>query len=72
MPRIIKMEFLAGENVDNLVSDVECTISGDSLVECWIRHFMGDKMLIPHVSFEGDYIELDSRKIIPDLLVELN
>lgn len=66
IPHIIEMKFLAGENVDNLVSDVECIISGDSVVECWIRHFMKDKMLIPHVSFEGDHLELDAHKIISD------
>lgn len=54
--KLIDMEFLSDENPIQLIDNVYCSIEGDSLVSCWIPHFLEDKSLIPHFSYEGDKV----------------
>lgn len=56
VPEILPAElenfrFLAKNNAEALISDIECNIIGDSIIECHIPHIVESKILIP--SFEA-------------------
>ena len=39
--------FLVENNSYSLVSDVDCSVVGDSVIECLIPHIVESKMLVP-------------------------
>ena len=51
--RLTSLQFLAADNPGQLVCDVECTIVGDSVAECWVPHLMAGKRLVPRFTVEG-------------------
>lgn len=40
IPQLISFAFIASDNPEELVEDVEGSIIGDSIIECWCRHLM--------------------------------
>ena len=52
-PRLTRLEFLAADNPELLVDDVACTITGDSVVECWVPHVMSGKRLVARFTVSG-------------------
>lgn len=67
IPKLLSFEFRSSANSYELIDDANCTIIGDSVVECWIRHIMDDKRLIPHFLFDGDAITIDNQDMISDV-----
>ena len=65
-PKLLCMEFLASSNPMQLINNVSCQIEGDSLLTCWIPIIIADKKLIPHFTFEGDYVSVDDTEVISD------
>ena len=51
--RLARLEFLAADNPELLVGDVVCTITGDSVAECWVPHVMDGKRLVPRFTIES-------------------
>ena len=51
--------FLSAKNPYQIVSDIECKIIGDSLIECWIPYIIEDKVLIPDIDYIGDCLYID-------------
>ena len=51
--RLISMSFMEADNPRQLISDIDSNIIGDSLVECWIRNIVEDKVLIPQIKYQG-------------------
>lgn len=45
--KLDRFRFLAKMNPEALISDIECTIIGDSIIECLIPHIVESKMLVP-------------------------
>lgn len=68
-PRLTSFGFLAQDNNCQLLEDVNGTIEGDSLVVCWIPHLMVNKKLIPHFTFEGDYVIAGDAELVSDTTV---
>lgn len=66
-PKLTSMEFLASANPNELIDNVKCDIIGDSVVECWIHHIMGDKLLTPHFIFNGDSVLADGKRLVSDV-----
>ncbi len=75
-PRLTSLEFLASDNPESLIEDAVCTITGDSVADCWVSHLMDDfynstnsvsnrsgKQLIARFTFDGDCVRADDRKI---------
>lgn len=58
-PQLLSISFLSKDNSMQLVEDVKGEIIGDSVVECWVKNIMSDKLLIPKVEFVGESIKLD-------------
>ena len=58
-PKLLSISFLSKDNSMQLVEDVNGEIIGDSVVECWVKNIMSDKLLIPKVEFVGESIKLD-------------
>ena len=56
-PKLLKIEFLAADNIV-LSEDLPCEIIGDSLIECWIPSLSAEKNLIPHFSFDGTLVTI--------------
>ncbi len=52
-PRLTRLEFLAADNPELLVDDVVCTITGDSVAECWVPHVMSGKWLVARFTVSG-------------------
>ena len=52
-PRLTRLEFLAADNPELLVDDVACTITGDSVAECWVPHVMSGKRLVARFTVSG-------------------
>ena len=46
--------FLANDNEQLLLKDVQGTIIGDSIVECWNSHLLSKKILVPEIVSSGD------------------
>ena len=57
-PRLTRLEFLASDNPGLLVDDVVCTITGDSVAECWVPHVMSSKRLAARFTVSGITNEL--------------
>ena len=51
--RLDGFRFLAGNNSFSLISDVECSLVGDSVIECLIPHIVESKMLVPSFDVRG-------------------
>ena len=58
-PFLFTMEFVAADNIYQLIEDTPCTIIGDSLVECRILNVTDDKMLIPRFTFQGSAVTIN-------------
>lgn len=52
-PKLTSIQFLAHDNVESLIVDVNGEIVGDSIVECWSHHMMKNKILTPSIKWEG-------------------
>ena len=61
--RLTRLEFLAADNPGQLVDDVACTITGDSVAECWVPHVMGGKLLVARFTAEGGEVHADSMRM---------
>ena len=46
--------FLANDNEQLLLRDVQGIIVGDSIVECWNSHLLSKKTLVPEIICQGD------------------
>lgn len=55
-PKLLSMKFSVDDNLYQLTEDVNCEIIGDSIVECWIRHIVPNRMLKPTCAFNGSKI----------------
>lgn len=64
VPKLLSLEFLASDNPGNLVEDVSGVIIGDSIVECWIKHIVDSKELIPHFNYDGDQLLADNKALV--------
>ena len=56
--------FLAKDNPEALISDIECTIIGDSIIECFIPHIVESKKLIPSFDVIDGKLTIDEVEII--------
>lgn len=66
-PPIVKyFSFLTKNNPNQLISNIETKIIGDSIIECNIPHIVEDKMLIPTFDIENGIVEIDGKEIISD------
>jgi hypothetical protein len=58
--------FLAKNNPKALVLDIECSIIGDSIIECHIPHIVENKMLIPSFKVIGGKLTINNTEVISD------
>lgn len=58
-PKLYSFCFLASDNTAELVNDIEGEIIGDSIVECWSRHIIKQKKLIPRIKWGGQFLQID-------------
>ena len=56
--------FLAKNNPEALISNIDCSIIGDSVIECLIPHIVEDKNLIPSFEVVNGNIKVDGKEII--------
>lgn len=56
--------FLAKNNPEALISDIECSIIGDSIIECHIPHIIENRMLIPSFEIIGGKLTINNTEII--------
>ena len=56
--------FLAKNNPEALISDIECSIIGDSIIECLIPHIVEGKNLIPSFEVVNGSIKVNGEEII--------
>lgn len=66
VPLLKAFSFRVSSNPYQLVEDVPCEIIGDSVAECWVRHFINDKELIPHFEYYGSNVYVDGQPIKSD------
>lgn len=64
LPRLMSMDFCAGDNPMQIVEDTRCEITGDSIVECWIRNLVSDKHLIARFCIEGSKVTIDGNSAV--------
>lgn len=62
-PRLLSFSFSSELNYLQITEDIECQITGDSIVECWIPNILSDKLLVPSFSFSGDKVLFDSIEV---------
>ncbi len=65
-PIVKYFNFLSKNNPNQLISNIETKIIGDSIIECNIPHIVEDKMLIPTFEVENGTLEIDGKEIISD------
>ena len=65
-PKLLSISFLSKDNSMQLVEDVNGEIIGDSVVECWVKNIMSDKLLVPHFEYTGESIIIDNTPAISD------
>jgi len=58
-PKLLSISFLSKDNSMQLVEDVKGEIIGDSIVECWIKNIVSDKLLVPHFEYTGESVTID-------------
>ena len=58
---LVAMAFSAAEN-PSLTEDLECTISSNGTIECWLPQLSGSKELIPRFSFLGTEVTINDQK----------
>ena len=56
--------FLAKNNPEALISNIECSIIGDSIIECLIPHIVESKMLIPTFEVVDGKLSINGTEII--------
>ncbi len=67
VPKLVSIEFRASANPTVLIEDVQCIINENGVVDCWIRHTVDSKQLIPHFTFEGDcVVDVEGNEIVSD------
>lgn len=64
--KVLSMSFAVANNPIQLVEDAKCEIVGDSLIDCWVRNIMSDKILKPHIEHTGDCVYIDGTEIEND------
>ena len=69
-PRLTRLEFLADDNPELLVDDVVCTITGDSVAECWVPHVMGGKRLVARFTVSDIASSLPQEQPSPKVLAD--
>lgn len=67
-PRILEFQLLESQNPTTLVSNIDCKISGDSLIEGWIPHIASDKHFIPHFTCVGN-VSINNSRVASDTTV---
>ncbi|MBP5777559.1 MAG: CotH kinase family protein [Prevotella sp.] len=67
-PRILEFQLLAANNPERLISNVNCEIIGDSVIEGWIPHITSDKHLIPHFTSVGS-VSIENNRVVSDTTV---
>lgn len=58
--------FLAKNNPEALISDIECSIIGDSIIECLIPHIVESKMLIPSFDITNGTMKVNGTEVVSD------
>ena len=58
--------FLAENNSYSLVSDVDCSVVGDSVIECLIPHIVESKMLVPSFDVRDGRLMADGIEVLSD------
>ncbi|MBR2359022.1 MAG: CotH kinase family protein [Bacteroidaceae bacterium] len=58
--------FLAKNNPEVLISDIECTIIGDSIIECLIPYIVENKILIPSFEVSEGKITINDNDVVSD------
>jgi len=56
--------FLAKNNPQSLISDLECVIDGDSVMECLIPHIVENKKLIPSYDVSNGKVIVNGQEVI--------
>lgn len=69
-PKLMSISFRMADNPLLLVDDISSEILGDSIAECWIRHLVINKYLIPLFEYEGDSIVINNQKYISGDMVD--
>ena len=64
--RLDGFRFLAGNNSFSLISDVECSLVGDSVIECLIPHIVESKMLVPSFDVRGGRLMAGGIEVMSD------
>ena len=59
--------FLALKNTQALISDIECSIKGDSIIECHIPHLVENKILIPTFEVANGRILYNGQEVISNV-----
>ena len=63
-PTIESFSFLSINNAEALIYDVDCSIYGDSLVECHIPYILNGKKLVPSFNLSNGIILHDGEEVI--------
>ena len=61
--------FLTKDNLLALVSDIECQIIGDSIIECHIPYILEDKKLVPSFELTNGKLFCDGEEIVSGVSV---
>lgn len=67
-PRILEFQLLKSENPVGLISNVNCEIFTDGLIEGWIPHITSDKHFIAHFTSRGS-VSIDNNPVTSDVTV---
>ena len=67
VPKLLSFELLASVNPDVLIQNATCSIIGDSVVDCWVQHVMGSKVLIPRFQIDGDGVTIEGEQMVSDV-----
>lgn len=68
-PQILSMSFYAKDNAEKLVHDINCVVENDSTITCWIPHLLTNKQLVPHITYKGDNVVVNSQVIKSDATI---
>ena len=56
--------FLAKNNPEALISDIECSVIGDSIIECLIPHIVESKILVPSFEVVDGKLSVNDTEVI--------
>lgn len=62
--KLEKFSFSAKNNPEALISDIECSIIGDSIIECLIPHIVESKMLTPSFDVIDGKLTINGTEVI--------